>query len=48
LERFGRLTELKIIENESFNYGFAQFSSEQDAKYVLDTFRGRLFLGHRE
>ncbi|KAJ6599159.1 hypothetical protein DFH09DRAFT_1303688 [Mycena vulgaris] len=48
LERFGRLTELKIIESESFTYGFAQFSSEEDAKYVLDTFRhGRLFLGHR-
>ncbi|KAJ6538587.1 hypothetical protein B0H10DRAFT_45402 [Mycena sp. CBHHK59/15] len=43
LERFGRLTELKIIEN----YGFAQFASEQDAKYVLDAFRDRLFLGHR-
>ncbi|KAJ7499015.1 hypothetical protein FB451DRAFT_1203962 [Mycena latifolia] len=46
LERFGRLTELKIFETESFSYGFAQFSSEEDAKYVLDTFHGRLFLGH--
>ncbi|KAJ7507702.1 hypothetical protein B0H11DRAFT_137205 [Mycena galericulata] len=47
LERFGRLTELKIIESESFSYGFAQFSSNQAAKTVLDTFRNRLFLGHR-
>ncbi|KAJ7095287.1 hypothetical protein B0H15DRAFT_103455 [Mycena belliarum] len=47
LERFGKLTELKIIESESSTYGFAQFSSEEDAKYVLETFHGRLFLGHR-
>ncbi|KAJ7129784.1 hypothetical protein C8R44DRAFT_88817 [Mycena epipterygia] len=47
LERFGRLTELKIIETDSLIYGFAQFVEEEDAKYVLETFRGRLFLGHR-
>ncbi|KAJ7228760.1 hypothetical protein GGX14DRAFT_614869 [Mycena pura] len=46
LERFGRLTELKIIESKSSSYGFAQFASEEDAQCVLETFRDRLFLGH--
>ncbi|KAJ7179221.1 hypothetical protein C8R46DRAFT_1072960 [Mycena filopes] len=47
LERFGKLTELKIIEKDSGRFGFAQYASEQDAKFVLDAFKGRLFLGHK-
>jgi len=44
LERFGKLTEFKIVESGA---GFAQYDSAQDAKFVLDTFRDQLFLGHR-
>ncbi|KAF7301355.1 hypothetical protein MIND_00700700 [Mycena indigotica] len=46
LQRFGTIVELKIIANRSFSYGFAQFESVDDANCVLETFRGRLFLGH--
>ncbi|KAJ7937146.1 hypothetical protein B0H13DRAFT_200310 [Mycena leptocephala] len=47
LKRFGKLSELKIIASETYSYGFVEFASEQDARFVLDTFRDRLFLGHR-
>ncbi|KAJ7068174.1 hypothetical protein C8F01DRAFT_1246712 [Mycena amicta] len=45
LQRFGSLVELKIIASKSFSYGFAQFASSADAEAVLETFRGRRFLG---
>ncbi|KAF7352872.1 Serine/arginine-rich splicing factor 6 [Mycena venus] len=50
LERFGKLTEFKLFESETksrLSYGFAQYHSAQDARFVLDTFRDRPFLGHR-
>ncbi|KAK7061638.1 hypothetical protein R3P38DRAFT_666660 [Favolaschia claudopus] len=48
LEKFGKLTEFKIVgESETFTYAFAQYDSPQDARFVLDTFRDQLFLGHR-
>ncbi|KAJ7276300.1 hypothetical protein B0H12DRAFT_14286 [Mycena haematopus] len=47
LERFGKLTELKIIKSAFGTSGFAQYDSVQDARFVLRTFRDQLFLGHR-
>ncbi|KAF8211209.1 hypothetical protein K438DRAFT_27951 [Mycena galopus ATCC 62051] len=48
LEGFGRLTEFKIIKSETFGAsGFVQYDSAEDARFVLNTFRDKLFLGHR-
>ncbi|KAJ6515993.1 hypothetical protein C8R45DRAFT_958322 [Mycena sanguinolenta] len=47
LERFGKLTELKILKSAFGTCGFAQYDSAQDARFVLKTFRDQLFLGHR-
>ncbi|KAF7313705.1 hypothetical protein HMN09_00527400 [Mycena chlorophos] len=47
LGRFGRLTECKIVVAETTCYGFATYAAADDANFVLTTFRGRLFLGHK-
>nr|GAT54032.1 predicted protein [Mycena chlorophos] len=47
LGRFGRLTECKIVVAETTCYGFATYAAADDADFVLTTFRGRLFLGHK-